>query len=242
MPAKQSNTSNLIEIKCAHCGIMFADFPSNRRKFCSHACYSAHLIVPPEFRPCEICAAVFKVDPRHKNQRCCSPLCGATLSGIKKKLPFQVRFWRHVDENGPVPSHRPELGNCWIWIGGQEGKHSIFHVNGRNIGAHRASWIINKGPIPDGMNVCHKCDNPPCVRPNHLFLGDDADNQHDCIEKGRKAHGEQVGNSILTDQIVREIRTLRMNGITEVSVAAKFGVDTSTVNAVVHRRNWKHVE
>lgn len=103
------------------------------------------------------------------------------------KPTAQELFWAKVDKNGPIPQHRPELGECWVWsshtttVSGY-GKVTIETVPYQ---AHRLSWQWEYGPIPDGLFVCHHCDNKPCVRPTHLFLGTQIDNMQDALSKGR---------------------------------------------------------
>lgn len=95
-----------------------------------------------------------------------------------KPKPWEERFWPKVKKTK----------KCWIWTGAlrRPGSHGLFAVSGsKSIGAHVAAWIITYGPIPEGMKVCHHCDNPPCVRPSHLFLGTQKDNLQDMSRKGR---------------------------------------------------------
>lgn len=98
--------------------------------------------------------------------------------------PVDDRFWSKVDKHGPRAGR---LGRCWVWIG-QKHPHGYgrFQLAGRRQMAHRVAW----GDVPDGMNVLHHCDNPPCVRRSHLFLGTQADNMQDSAAKGRH-HGTQ---------------------------------------------------
>lgn len=79
------------------------------------------------------------------------------------------------------------MSGCWLWVGGTNGKgYGQLWIDGEpSIMAHRLSWELHNGPIPKGMLVCHKCDTPPCVNPDHLFIGTDKDNIQDCIKKGR---------------------------------------------------------
>lgn len=97
-----------------------------------------------------------------------------------------VRFWRKVDKSGPVPSHRPGLGNCWLWIGSKtEVGYPRFWANGALQLATRFIYSETFTPIPTGLFCCHECDNPSCVRPSHLFLGTNTDNMRDRAAKGR---------------------------------------------------------
>lgn len=97
---------------------------------------------------------------------------------------MEEKFWPKVDKDGPIV--RPELGKCWKWLCCTTDKgYGITNVDRHNIIASRASWIIHHGSIPDGMFVLHKCDNPPCTNPDHLFLGTRGDNFRDALQKGR---------------------------------------------------------
>lgn len=138
------------------------------------------------------------------------------------------RFWSYVDKSG----------DCWLWLAAKNkygyGKFSPAGV------AHRFSYELHFGEIPDGMFVCHRCDNPPCVRPDHLFLGTPADNTADMISKKRHRFGESHGNAKLTDAVVRDIRAMRDDGYSFYAIAERFGVNRSTV-ARATRNLWQHV-
>jgi hypothetical protein len=109
--------------------------------------------------------------------------------------------------------------------------------------AHRMVWAEAHGQIPKGMFVCHRCDNPPCINIDHLFLGTPRDNTQDMMSKGRCRSGgpagEQSSAAKLTLAQVAEIRRLRTNGLTHKAIAARFGVGRTTVSAIIARRNWR---
>lgn len=107
--------------------------------------------------------------------------------------------------------------------------------------AHRVAWIEAHGPIPEGLVVMHTCDNPPCINVEHLRLGTRAENNADMRVKRRQAVGEANGSARLTDGDVRVIRICWDRGQTASSLARYYGVDTSTVDDIVHRRSWKHI-
>jgi hypothetical protein len=107
------------------------------------------------------------------------------------------RFWEKVQKSGPVV--RPELGECWTWLAGHQKGYPVFHPTERTrVFAHRKMYELMIAPIPtdDGeWCVCHKCDNPGCINPDHFFLGRDADNAADKVAKGRQAKGEKLGGA-----------------------------------------------
>ncbi|HXI15150.1 MAG TPA: HNH endonuclease signature motif containing protein, partial [Chloroflexota bacterium] len=105
--------------------------------------------------------------------------------GLSRRQAPEDRFWAKVDQNGPIPAHCPELGQCWLWTGAKQGSgHGSFRV-GKLTQAHRFSWELTHGEIPDGLVVCHLCDVPACVRVEHLTLGTMAWNNGDKAAKGR---------------------------------------------------------
>lgn len=148
----------------------------------------------------------------------------------------EARFWSFV-KKGP---------ECWEWTGvrlyERNGGVGVLRVNHRNVYAPRFSYALHFGPIPPGMLVCHRCDNPPCVRPDHLFLGTARDNTHDAMRKGRLAHGERQGLAKLTAEIVAEIRAAEFDGFGFYRrLGRRYGVNDATIRDVRNRRTWKHV-
>jgi hypothetical protein len=134
---------------------------------------------------------------------------------------------------------------CWLWIGMQQvGKeYGLFCFKQKTRKAHRAAWNIYCGAIPPGLHVLHKCDNPPCVNPDHLFLGTHQDNMRDMTNKGRAVgpKGEQCHLARMTEEQVREIRRLKEAGYTAWALAGIFGVDRTQIWKIVRRKTWKHV-
>jgi hypothetical protein len=131
------------------------------------------------------------------------------------------RFWSKVAKSD----------GCWEWTGcKQQYGHGLFRVNGVLVKAHRFSYEQANGPIPEGLIVRHKCDNPPCVRPDHLELGTRADNNRDRDERGRHValKGEDHGNAVLTREQVEEIRSATGYGICA-SLAQKHGVSKNYI-------------
>jgi hypothetical protein len=142
--------------------------------------------------------------------------------------------------------HRYEVQNdgCWKWLGRlSPSGYGRFMTQGKTVTASRYFYEISIGPIPEGLFVCHKCDNRACVNPEHLFLGTKKDNAQDCIAKGRHrpTRGVDRPAAKLTEEKVREIRRLYRKGDGSY-LAWQFGVSASVINSIVARKAWRHVE
>jgi len=152
-----------------------------------------------------------------------------TPEGLKRK------FYRRT---------RRSKNGCLIWIGARF-NHGYGQVRrkGKLVLAHREAWKMQRGPIPEGKDVLHDCDNPPCVEILHLFLGTHLDNMRDSAAKGRanRCHGEKHHRSKLNRRRVKQIRKAAANGVSHVAQAVRFGMHPSTIASVVKRENWKHV-
>lgn len=151
---------------------------------------------------------------------------------------YEERFWQKVDRRGD--------DDCWEWRGARHGKgYGLFgHRPERR--AHRISYVLEHGPIADGLWVLHQCDNPSCVNPAHLFLGTAKDNTQDSIAKGRYhiKRGNAVHGSKLDEESVRHIRAVHIPYSHEFGAAAlarKFGVNVSNIHTILSGKAWRHV-
>lgn len=153
-------------------------------------------------------------------------------------VALRERFSRYVDHRG---------GDCWTWTGARNRSgYGVVRLRGRwNALAHRVSWVLQHGTeIPSGQQVLHRCDNPSCVRPTHLFLGTNADNVADKIAKGRDRHGSfptgtHHPNAKLTPEAVAQIREMRARGVLLRDIAAAVGVSKSSVWSVTSGKTWR---
>ena len=179
-------------------------------------------------------------------------------------LPDHIQrlFWAKVKKTD----------NCWEWTAATWGKgYGVYRHKNKSRSAHRLSYEIANGPIPEGLLVLHKCDNPKCVRPDHLWLGTHADNMADCVRKGRNAkgerqrlavlgrvpsgethwthrdpnkvpRGEQSGKTPLKERQVREMRDrYAQGGVLMRELAAEYGISLAGVHKIIHRLNWAHI-
>lgn len=148
------------------------------------------------------------------------------------------KFFTYVDISQPE--------NCWNWNGGLHNGYGIFSARryfpNRSVAAHRFSWKLhNKQEIPSNMHVCHKCDNPRCVNPSHLFLGTDLDNMHDASLKGRLPRGSSHYSAKLKNSDIPLIREYLRHGYTVRSLGKIFNVSWSAIMAIKRGVTWKHI-
>lgn len=132
---------------------------------------------------------------------------------------------------------------CWEWNAGKfPDGYGALRIAGRAQLSHRVAYQLYVGEIPDGMCVCHRCDNRKCVNPDHLFLGTQADNIHDCENKGRGVHlglsGEKNANAKLVEAQVIEILAKHANGARGVDLAKEYGVSRANISLIVCGRAW----
>lgn len=144
-------------------------------------------------------------------------------------------FWLQVDAASEE--------QCWEWQAGLNSEgYGSFWMRSKPHKAHRLAYELVHGEIPDGMFVCHSCDNPKCCNPAHLFLGTNKDNIEDKVSKGRQARGVRITLAKLTAAKVREIRELYATGkYSHRELGRIFGVDGSNITRAVNGQHWRHV-
>lgn len=153
------------------------------------------------------------------------------MPGRRRSDPAS-RFWPKVEKGA----------GCWEWRGYRVATgYGQFYMDGGPVFAHRVAFMLAKGPIPEGMDVCHSCDNPSCVNPAHLWVGTRSENMRDCVAKGRLAlnapRGEKSPSARLTEREVAAIRSME-GSMTQREIGARFGVAQCTVSAILRGRIW----
>lgn len=156
-------------------------------------------------------------------------------SGFKPLPTSEERYWAKVDKRNE--------DECWLWTSANTNGYGDFWDGKKNYKATRWGYTHFIGEIPEGMLICHTCDNPPCQNPKHWFLGSVADNNQDKISKNRfKPNlGIKHGMAKLTDNNIREIRQLRKEGYTLKTISAKYNVTESNISGIAKGKTWKHI-
>lgn len=153
-------------------------------------------------------------------------------------MSWAFRFWSKVNVR--------DSSECWNWEASTDRKgYGQFRMPDRILKSHRVSYEWRYGSIPSGLCVCHNCDNPPCVNPDHLFLATSAENTFDMVRKGRQAKGDLVahkgekhGSSKLTKEQILEIR---ISPKSQRKLAKVYGVSQRTIGQIKHRETWRHI-
>ena len=213
-------------------------------------------------RICRSPACVVAFRPARNDQSFCSGSCrsrtrylvrrGRAPGALLEPPPLRDRFYLCVTK-GP---------GCWEWAGSRYGNgYGMFSYRYTSRCAHRVAWEIERGPIPEGLQVCHHCDNPPCVRIDHLFIGTQVDNMADAKQKGRHAHGDSHGRhshpeqftaahlrhqrgsrhplAKVTLELAERIRSeYAESAIFQKDLAAKHGLGAATVFRILRGDHW----
>lgn len=181
---------------------------------------------------CEVCEQTFKT--RTTKRKYCGTACATEARHIRA---MNADIEEHLDKRIEVD----EKTGCWNWIRGKNTLgYGITKVRGQRYLAHRLAYISSFGPIPEGMLVCHKCDNPSCCNPEHLFLGNNAANMADMKKKGRgrSVKGEDNHRAKMTVEGVERIFELRAKGMTIKKIAEILNVSRSLVGQIAVGKRW----
>ena len=214
------------ELTCGLCGISFVR-DEKRFRFCSNKCAQTSR---KKFTNCKQCGVKFHINRNGKQ------LCSRKCASIQHRVALEKRFFSKVEQGGK--------DECWLWVGSRRsdtGYGQIWNAGKMNK-ASRISYLLAFGPIPNGLHVLHRCDNPPCVNPHHLFLGTHRDNMDDKHRKQRCPIGSDVPASKLTDEKVVELRKRFKPGTDSyLTLAREYGISTRVLYTIVNRKGWKHV-
>ena len=147
-------------------------------------------------------------------------------------VDINKRFWDKVEKTD----------TCWNWTASSaDGRYGQFKYNGTMVLAHRLSWKLHNGPIPEGKHVLHKCNNPRCVNPKHLYIGTHTDNMRDKFKDGTSFRGKNHPLARLTEETVKTIKWLISRGAMQKDLAVIYGVAPNTISEVNSGRTWSHV-
>jgi hypothetical protein len=191
--------------------------------------------MPKVERTCEVCGTTF-LAPASSIKWGRGRMCGRPCANKRRMRTPEERFWKHVDRAGGTDV-------CWLWTGHltEEGYGQFGGEGWHMIPAHRFAFQLANGPIPDGLLIRHKCNNPPCVNPMHLLAGTNQDNMDDRTAAGHTPRGEDAGRAILTETAVLEIREKRAHGVPLKQLAKEYGVCYQNIACIVSRQTWKHI-
>lgn len=175
------------------------------------------------------------------SDRLCACGCGNAVRLYENSLkqPMYVnghngrRLWENVDKSD----------GCWLWTGAVERYgYPIMQRNGKTVRVHRFIYEMFNSQIPAGMDLCHHCDTPRCVRPDHLFVGTRLDNVRDMVNKGRHCCGANHYQTPLTDQQVLDIRQKYSDGgVTYRQLGSAYRVSPSSIGQIIRRESWRHL-
>lgn len=223
---------------CITCSKEFLYWSSeSARKFCNNICYTKSRNKPIK-KECSFCKKPFFLYLSNRKQNaCCSYSC-------KTKLRFKNIFesWENKTQEEKLfllkeryETHVIKNNGCWDWRGAKVLGYGVFKFARKQLKAHRISWLIHKGLIPDGMHVLHKClKTRHCSNPDHLYLGTALENNHDIIHAGDRKKCLKLGQ-------VFEIRKLIELGVPASRIATQFKIGAGAIKDIKYKRTWKHV-
>lgn len=189
-------------------------------------------------RYCEVCSTRFKVPSREIKRgrgRFCSRSCAAKNRCAHGPTPKE-RFWKYV--------HKSDNNQCWLWTGSKNiHGYGQLKVLGKSTLAHRYSYVLHNGPIPEGLQVHHQCDRRECCNPNHLWLGTQLQNMLDMEAKNRGNHPKGSANGVakLVETDIPVIRERLRDGLSQRVIAQEFGVSQTVISDIALKRIWRHV-
>lgn len=193
-------------------------------------------------RNCDYCGMYYE----GYGAKYCSPKCATQINNrnpekIEKIVKvtsktLEQRYWEKVIKG-------KDINDCWKWKATKsEFGYGYMNHKKKTLMAHRASYMIHYGKIKEGLSVLHKCDNPECSNPLHLFLGTQTENMQDMMEKKRYPNGSNHPKSKITEEEVMRIKNLRVEGNTYKEIAKIMKVDYSNVRNILSGNTWKHIE
>jgi hypothetical protein len=203
----------------------------NKNAIPQHICDTIYLLDGDQWSHTRI-ANFFKINPgtvsaiiqRYK-----------VLNILDFRAEWEKRFWSKVDKN--------TQSGCWEWTAAKHTDgYGQFNIKGKLYRANRIAWQLHFGNIPEEFCVCHKCDNPACCNPKHLFLGTHNDNNKDMKKKNRNARGSKNGHAKVTEEDITQIKRMKNIGIHVDDIAVQYGISKWTIYDICRGRIWKHVD